>query len=167
MRTARHKGTRFGGGSYARRHGQGYQAVTGVVVVALAVGTLCLHHFGFGFALILAFGMTAICALTRLRATVAVYVVGASLLAGILMTPMTETPGMAMYPSAGTTQVLSSESGALDYEVYVLEVPTLDRSHLRPAPFESQSPLRSGERDDDDAWSSPLPSPDSRRIYEL
>lgn len=167
MKTSRRKGTRFGGGSYARRHGQGYQAVTGVVVVSLAIGTLCLHHFGFGLALILAIGMAAICALTRLRATVAVYMVGASLLAGILMTPMTQAPEMAMFPSAGTTEVLSSEPGAMDYELYVLEVPMLDRSHLRPAPFESQSPLHSGERDDDDAWSSPLPSPDSRRIYEL
>ena len=169
MRTAntRRRRNSFGGGSYAHRHGPGFQAVSGVVVVSLAVGTLCLHHFGFGIALVLALGMAAICALTRLRAAVTVYAVGAALFVGILMTPMVDTPNSLVFPGAGATESFFSDPGQMEHEIYVLEMPLLDRSHLRPAPFESTSPFDSPERDEDGAWSTPLPSPDSRRIFEL
>jgi len=157
----------FGAGTYTRRHEQRYQAVTGAVVISLAIATLTLHHFGFALALIVALCAAVLSAATRIRATVAVYVVGLALFAGILVTPMQGTQEFQVPLNASTMSMSPQGAFGPGYELYVLEGPALDRSHLRSAPFDWETKRPPQDSLDSGNGSTQIPTPYSRQIFEL
>ena len=161
------KATPFGAGTYTQRHQQHYQAITGAVVISIAVATLALHHFGFGLALVIALGAAAVCAAGKVRATVSVYVVGLALLAGILITPMQATQDYQLPLGASIMPMAPAHSGELGYEMYVLEEPILDRLELHSVPFEWESEQEPQDSFDNDSGSTQIPTPYSRQIFEL
>lgn len=159
MRTKKidRKGSTFGGGTYAQRHDQRFQAVTGAIVIGLAVATLALHHFGFGFALVLAIGAAVLCAVTRLQAVASAYVVGLALFAGMLMTPLS-IPGNAVTPgNAAAVPSIQPGPGMSEYELYVLESPSTMGQQRGLQPIEM----------DAEQWSAEPPNPEAPRTYSL
>ncbi len=167
MAAVKRKGAKFGGGTYARRHDQGYQAVTGAVVIALAVSTLTLHHFGFGFPLVLAIAAGVVCALARVRAVVSVYVVGFVLLGGVMLTPIggTAAPGMPLNMTPTPTSF--ADPNDMQYELYVLEGPSFDRPLPERSPFDSNPGRRNQESIAPENESVQLPTPHTPHIFEL
>jgi len=112
---------RFGAGSFARRHDQGFQALTGALVMGGAIGVLTLHHFGFGIALLIALAAAVVCVAVRTGAAAGSFVVLAALFAGVVATPhLNGTPDDALIPAmTPISQTVVPET----YELYVLEPP--------------------------------------------
>jgi hypothetical protein len=137
----------FGAGSFSRRHDQGFQALTGALVMGTAIGVLTLHHFGFGPALLVALVAAGICAMVRTGAAAGSFVVLAALFAGVIATPYLNESADANGVQFVTpvTQTNSPET----FELYVLEGP--------PEPLW-----------DANAHSLPLmPDPERPRVLEL
>jgi hypothetical protein len=111
----------FGAGSYARRHDQGFQALTGALVMGTAIGVLTLHHFGLGAALLIALVAAGVCAMLRTGAATGSFVVLAALFAGVIATPYLSDSG-DLHGAQIVTPV-THMNGPETFELYVLEGP--------------------------------------------
>lgn len=151
---ARHARRSFGAGSYAQRHQQGYQALTGAIVMGLAVATLTLHHFGFGLAILCAGSAAVVCVVARVQPVASVYVVGAALLAGILVAPPHAMEQRSQPQALPAGYSLPQDA---EYEMYVLKDPVLPGSNgsLPQLEFETEE------------WRNPADEPTGPLIFEL
>ncbi len=167
MRSAKRKGTSFGGGTYTKRHDQGYQALTAGVVIGLSVSILTLHHFGFGLALIFALTAAAICVVAGSRGAASVYVVGLALFAGIILTPMLGVSNDPTRLNTFTVPIAIDNPANTEYQHYVREGMGIDPLYLRrhSNEFNTGAPKQSPLHPENDT--TQLPSPYSRQLYAL
>ena len=125
----------FGAGTFARRHDQRHQAITGALVCGMAIAILSLHHFGFSMALAITAATVAVCLVTRLRPIVSVYVVSAVLFASLVWAPngVTFQPmGFDTGLGIDTSQYKTDKAA----ELYVLESPHLGNGSVRLKMYE-------------------------------